>query len=53
MLPEDAWGPVRLGAPDGLIWGDDEVYPEVVEQQTNSALSPRLAMFLPPYSRLR
>jgi hypothetical protein len=24
MLPEDAWGPVRLGAPDGLVWGDDE-----------------------------
>src|SRR6266545_3912836 len=31
MLPEDAWWPVRLGAPDGLIGGDDEVHPEVVD----------------------
>src|SRR3712207_3854602 len=31
MLPEDAWWPVRLGAPDGLIRGDHEVYPEVVD----------------------
>jgi hypothetical protein len=31
VLPEDAWWPVRLGAPDGLVRGDDEVYTEVVE----------------------
>jgi hypothetical protein len=31
MLPEDPWWPVRLGAPDGLIRGDDEVHPEVVD----------------------
>jgi hypothetical protein len=22
---------MRLGAPDGLVWGDDEVHPEVVD----------------------
>jgi hypothetical protein len=31
MLPEDAWWPVRLGAPDGLVRGDDEVHPEVMD----------------------
>src|SRR5512133_1363205 len=31
MLPEDAWWPVRLGAPDGLVRGDDEVHTEVVD----------------------
>ena len=31
MLPEDAWWPVRLAAPDGLVWGDDEVHTEVVD----------------------
>ena len=31
MLPEDAWWPMRLGAPDGLIRGDDEVHPEVMD----------------------
>src|SRR5215217_6547760 len=31
MLPEDAWWPVWFGAPDGLVRGDDEVHPEVVD----------------------
>jgi hypothetical protein len=31
MLPEDAWWPVRRGAPDGLVRGDDEVHTEVVD----------------------
>jgi hypothetical protein len=31
MVPEDAWWPVRLGAPDGLVWGDDEVHTEIVD----------------------
>src|SRR5215216_6216867 len=31
MLPEDAWWPVRLGAPDDLVRGDDEVHTEVVD----------------------
>jgi hypothetical protein len=31
MLPEDAWWPVRLGAPDGLVRGDDKVHTEVVD----------------------
>jgi hypothetical protein len=31
MSPEDAWWTMRLGAPDGLIRGDDEVHPEVVD----------------------
>src|SRR4029450_8716152 len=31
MLPEDAWWPMWLGAPDGLVRGDDEVHTEVVE----------------------
>jgi hypothetical protein len=31
MLPEDAWWPVRLGAPNGLIRRDNEVRPEVVD----------------------
>jgi hypothetical protein len=31
MLPEDAWWPVRYGAPDGLVGGDDEVDTEVVD----------------------
>jgi hypothetical protein len=31
MLPEDAWWPMRLSAPDGLIRGGDEVHTEVVD----------------------
>jgi hypothetical protein len=32
LLPEDAWWPMRLGAPDGLIIrGDNEIDPEVVD----------------------
>ena len=31
MLPEDAWWPVRLSAPDGLVRGHDEVNMEVVD----------------------
>jgi hypothetical protein len=31
MLPEDAWWPVRLGAPDDLLRSDDEVHTEVVD----------------------
>jgi hypothetical protein len=31
MLPEDAWWPVRFGAPDGFVRGDDEVDTEVVD----------------------
>jgi hypothetical protein len=31
MLPEDAWWPMWFGAPDGLVRGDDEVRPEVVD----------------------
>jgi hypothetical protein len=31
MLPEDAWWPVWLGAPDGLVRRDDEVHAEVMD----------------------
>src|SRR4029453_8009807 len=31
MLPEDAWWPMRLGAPDGLSRSDDEVHTEVMD----------------------
>src|SRR4030095_5422516 len=30
MVPEDSWWPVRLGAQDGLVWGDEKVHTEVV-----------------------
>jgi hypothetical protein len=31
VLPEDAWWPVRLGAADGFVRGEDEVHTEVVD----------------------
>ena len=31
MLPEDAWRPVRLSAPDGLVRCDDKIHAEVVD----------------------
>jgi hypothetical protein len=31
VLPEDAWWPVRLNAPDDVVRGEDEVHTEVVD----------------------